>query len=44
MRALLIVPNAKFEALRLEMPDPFDATSNPWIASPVSVPTDVITG
>ena len=33
-----------FEPFTFEIAEPFEATSNPWIASPVSVPTDVMFG
>jgi hypothetical protein len=38
------VPRLTFSAFMFEIADPFDATSNPWTVSPVSVPTDVIFG
>jgi hypothetical protein len=38
------VPNARFDALRFEIPEPFDATSNPEIERPVKVPTEVMLG
>jgi hypothetical protein len=41
---VLRVPNAKFDALRFEIPEPFDATSNPEIARPVKVPRLVMLG
>ena len=34
----------RFEEFKFEIPDPFEAMSNPWTLSPVSVPTDVMFG
>jgi hypothetical protein len=31
-----------FEPFMFEIPEPLEATSNPWIVSPVKVPTDVM--
>ena len=38
------VPRLTLLAFMFEIADPFDAVSNPWTTSPVSVPTDVIFG
>ena len=32
----------RFEEFRFEIPEPLEATSNPWTVRPVRVPTDVI--
>ena len=34
----------RFEEFRFEIPDPFEAISNPWTFRPVKVPTDVMLG
>jgi hypothetical protein len=41
--ALATLPT-KFEELRFEIPEPLETTSNPEIARPVKVPTEVMLG
>ena len=38
------VPKLTFAAFMFEIAEPFEAVSNPWMASPVRVPTDVMFG
>jgi hypothetical protein len=41
---VLRVPNAKFEALMFEIPEPFETIKRPWTSRPVKVPTLVMLG
>ena len=42
MSAPFTIPELKFDAFIFEIPEPFEAMSNPWTVSPVRVPTLVM--